>query len=401
MSLIFIDGCMHTGEGYSPSRKYSEQSGCMWRKDTYGPPDPLSRIPGRWYKRCDSNNVFAHDLYFAEKDELIVGFAWWMPGSFDGEGFPTLFGNYDGWQCSFFLTSDGAIEVYRGAGTTLLGSSATNVMPSGEWQFIEMRAKVHQTQGEMEVRISGEVVVHVSGEDTQLQSSSGITRWQFNNPENTNDVGMGLYEFMEDFYILDTLGEHCNDFLGDIRIDTLKVNLAGNYAEWVPSGEATCYECVDEDTIDLDSTYIKSHYSGEKVSFQFHSLDDHLDQLGLPIKAISMIVPQRKDDWGEILLKPFYRKDGADYTSGELKCIPYPQNITKVQTGQVPQASYFFDDYFMSNYIEGVLSYTDYGPGLVEGSRTFIWHENVKDGGVWSESDLVSGEFGIELSKSG
>jgi len=402
MSLLFVDGCNHTGRAYSPTRKYSEATGLDWHADDLGPPDPLSRIPGRNYNRCIANEIFDHTQYLPERDEIIVGFAWWMPGTFLGQGQPTIFENDDGVQCSFFLTSDGKIEAYRGtSGGTLLGASDPNVMPSGEWQYIEMRAKVHNSDGEMEARISGEVVVSVTGEDTQLQATSGITRWKFQNPDNTNDVGHGNYMFREDLYILDRLGEYCNDFLGDIRIDTIQVNLAGNYAEWVPSGEATNFECVDEAEIDLDTTYIKTKTLGEKASFQFHSLDDHLDQLGLPIKAISLVIPHRNEGWGDVRLKPFFRKDAADYVSGELRCVGYPTNVARYQTGQTPQEGPYFD-YFMSNYIDGfVENFSSAYDDVRACGGSFIWHENVKDGGAWTESDFVSGEFGIELSKNG
>jgi hypothetical protein len=154
-----------------------------------------------------------------------------------------------GCQCCLTVNSNGALQFYRGNGSTLGGSfgptangavgaiSANATITAGAWYGIAVQVTVA-------TGTSGAVAAYVNGSPTAAISSTGInTSGDGNSYANQVSVGsmtqnIGVMKF-DDFYCFDTTGATQNSLLGgDARILTKMPASAGNYTNWTPAGLA-------------------------------------------------------------------------------------------------------------------------------------------------------------------
>lgn len=165
-------------------------------------------------------------------------------------------------QLTFLRKSDGAIEVRRGGGGgAILGTSAPGVFPASAWTYIEVKVTVDDSAGAVDVQVNGTNVLSLTGLDNQQTGNNYITRY---------GLATGLYD---DHYLADTSGPAPgNDFLGDVKVETLYPNAAGDSADFTPSAGSN-YQNVDEpQTNDGDTTYNESSTTGDIDLFNLDSL---------------------------------------------------------------------------------------------------------------------------------
>lgn len=100
------------------------------------------------------------------------------------------------------------VKVYKGtSGGTLLFTGSSYAFDFDEWFYLEMKVKIHDTLGYIEVRIDEAMTALVMSEgDTQNQAAGTVTLIGFQFPNC----------YIDDFYTLDDQGSApLNDFLGD------------------------------------------------------------------------------------------------------------------------------------------------------------------------------------------
>lgn len=163
---------------------------------------------------------------------------------------------------------NGAINAYRGSGSTLLGASANGQLVAGSYVYVEAKVKVHDTTGTVEVRVNGSTVLNLTGQDTRNAGTGFIDTLAIGpfcsiNPTPTR---------FDDLYILDTTGSAPrNDFLGDCTIETLFPNGEGNYLQLTPSTGSTHYLLVDEATPNT-TDYNSSATAPNKDTYQMAAM---------------------------------------------------------------------------------------------------------------------------------
>ncbi len=116
---------------------------------------------------------------------------------------------------------------------------------------------------------------------------------------------------LDDIYLADNQGSDINDFLGDIRIDAIHPNGAGNHTDLTPSAGSN-YQCVDEDELD-DSDYVEGINATDKDSYSYESVPTDLDDsgiIGLQIKNNC----KRTAAATNIKIDPFIRTGSTDYS---------------------------------------------------------------------------------------
>jgi hypothetical protein len=116
---------------------------------------------------------------------------------------------------------------------------------------------------------------------------------------------------VDDIYIADTSGSENNDFLGDIRIDAIHPNGAGNHTDLTPS-TGNNYECVDEIAID-EADYVEGVNATDKDSYTYGSVPTDLDDagiIGLQIRNFG----KRTAAATNIKIDPFIRTGSTDYS---------------------------------------------------------------------------------------
>ena len=99
--------------------------------------------------------------------------------------------------------------------STVLGTSANNVLLDDTWHYIEVKVYYDSTNGTIEVRVDGSEVLSLSGVNSGYYSSQvngSVAIWGYGRT--------GLWRYWDDWYVCDGTGNTCNDFLGPCRVLT-------------------------------------------------------------------------------------------------------------------------------------------------------------------------------------
>lgn len=160
-----------------------------------------------------------------------------------------------------FVNATGRLELRRN-GTVV--ATSTLSLNASVWYYIEAKVTIADAGGFMEVRVNG----------TSWASFTGDTR-----NGGTAAVGMVMYtwssdQYLDDVYLLDTTGPApYNDYLGDVKVDTLSPSGNGNSSQLLGSdGNSTDnYLLVDELPASI-ADYTGSATVGEKDTYAFSNL---------------------------------------------------------------------------------------------------------------------------------
>ena len=241
MALLQMDGFQ-----YYSTDDQAAQFGTKWNPNlgSFG----ISSFTGRdgigYAPSSEANaNLMAG---FAAAQELIFGFSHFATKSASSRFF-TL--HHEDWiQVGLHLSSGGLLYCSRG-GTTYLGQS-TKRINTFMWNHIEVRVKIaNSPDGTFEVRVNNEVVMDLTGLDTQNNPSAALMDSVEISGANSSA------DRINDWYVMDLTGTRLNDFLGDCRIETLHPDGVGAAADFTPSAGAN-WQNVDEDgNPDEDTTY--------------------------------------------------------------------------------------------------------------------------------------------------
>lgn len=235
-------------------------------------------------------------------------------------------------------------DIYDGD-NNLLGNTGV-VAAYTKWYFFEIKVVIHAS--------AGSVTLHRDG--AEIYSLTGVQTNNTSAPDNLSDSfqfigGSHSDVWIDDFYMLDSSGSVNNDFLGEIRIDTIYPSGAGTHTDWTPN-TGDNYAAVDEAPPDRDTTYVSGDASGEKDLYAFTDLPD---QLGADVYAVSMGGFVRKASAGLTKIRPLFKlEDAIERISGEWNL---PTSWTFAQN---------------------------------------IFEISPRTGSAWTEKEINSGEFGFE-----
>lgn len=162
----------------------------------------------------------------------------------------------------------GTFRLYRGTQSsgTLLASAAQGY-PAGVYHSVEIKATVADAGGAVEVRINGVAAITYSG-DTRASSTgtAGTDRIYFCTSGTSATLGA-----WDDIYVMDTSGSVCNDFIGDVRINTLAPT-SDAAVQFTKSTGASNFSCVDEGRYNSDTDYVESATVGHIDRFGYTDL---------------------------------------------------------------------------------------------------------------------------------
>jgi hypothetical protein len=198
-----------------------------------------------------------------------------------------LFRIYDGASVQAMLEMDQdnrRINVYRGSGTTLLGSTANLILPLlNEWSYVEWKITISDTVGTIIVRVNDVEVLNLSGMDTQATANTRAT---------IAEVGVYSAYVIDDYYLCDGSGAApFNDFLGNCRIYT-EFPISNDTVQWTPSTGSNFQNVDDPGDIDGDTTTNTSATVGQKDLF---GVTGDVP-VGVIVKAVELRTTLRKDD---------------------------------------------------------------------------------------------------------
>lgn len=213
-------------------------------------------------------------------------------------------------QIEVRVNTDLTVSVTRN-GTTL-GTTATT-LTTGTWAYIELKVKIDNTTGTVELKINGVTRVGpLSSQDTQNTANATA---------NALVVGSDrLAMRFDDLYVLNSTdsgvaGAPNNDFLGDVRVEALFPNGNGNSSQFTGSdGNSTDnYLLVDETTPNDDTDYVESSAIGQKDTYAMTNLATAVGT----VYGLQAVPNAKKDDAGTRTFKTQIRSGGTDAEGAE------------------------------------------------------------------------------------
>jgi hypothetical protein len=207
---------------------------------------------------------------------------------------------------SVYLKTDGKLEVRNGSGAVLGTSALTTTFDT--WYFVELKYKVDDSTGTVQLKVNQSDFINLTGQDTRNggNATADRVRWYMGF---TNNSGRASY--VDDLYVCDDTGADCNDFLGDLQVESLVPGSAGTNTGWVPSSGSN-WAAVDDNPPDDDSTYVQANSLTAKDTYNLLNLS----RLNSGIRGIMWNARARLTDSQTFNVKPVYRVQGGPDVDG-------------------------------------------------------------------------------------
>ena len=347
MTLLHIDGF----EGYG-----KEDVGSFWESgsyiNTYGYIDQVGRRGGY----CAYAPSRVRDASFSlnwnntnkiDDQVMVVGCAVKIKDASNSRTIINIYENDS--VANVVIDPNSIIRVnYQPGGTSAL-LYASPFITWDTWYYLELKARKHPTEGFVQFRINEELVLDATGLDTVGYTSSGtqIAGVRF-------EATIYTTWWLDDIYILDTTGSKNNDFLGDIRVDSIHPNGAGNYTQLTPSAGSN-YQCVDETNMD-DTDYVEGANAGEIDSYTYGSVPTDIDDAAIfGIQLRNQAIRTAESD--NIKMKGLLRTGSTDYKESTAQSLA---DIVK--------------------------------------SKVVIWEDDPSDSNSWTQAKINACEFGVEVA---
>lgn len=309
MALLFLDSFDHYATA-EISQKYSNIIG------TGGGSQSISASNGRRSTQCYRNDAgsVVNDRYIERVltpsgATAIIGVAF-RAAAMGGQAQPLLH-IMDGStvQVSWRLNANRTISVYRGNGSTLLGTT-TEAIALDTYYYIEFKVTIDNTTGSWELRINGVTAASGSSVDTQ---NSGAAQWNGFRLGHISGGTSTVRTDWDDLYVADGSGSSWNNFVGDIRLDAVYPNAAGNSSQFTRSTGADQWATIDEALANGDTDHNESTAVTNKDTLNF----PNAPVAGAAIKGLQIVVQAKKTDAGALGMKFVTRLGGTDYLSAE------------------------------------------------------------------------------------
>lgn len=184
---------------------------------------------------------------------------------------------------SITVDSNGTLRVRRGGGSgTILGSSDAGLIPLNAWFYLEVKATINGSTGSVEVRFNGITKITLTNVNTANSANLYVDRvmWQSGK--------------VDDLYVCDTTGPDNYDYLGDIKVETILPNAAGDASDLTPSAGSNYQNVDDSPSPNDDTDYNESANVGDR---DLYHLSDLATASG-SIKGVMITARMRKTDAG-------------------------------------------------------------------------------------------------------
>ncbi|MBY0560021.1 hypothetical protein [Hyphomicrobium sp.] len=204
-----------------------------------------------------------------------------------------------------FITNTATISVSDQ--TSNFSAAAASVLTANSFYHIEVKFKLGTAAntGTLEIRVGGTVIYTLTG--LNLFNASPASGFRIFNPA-TGVIGC----WYDDLVILDSTGDANNDYLGGIRIDTIRPNADTAQANFALTSGASGYALINDAFGSADTTgYIESYTVGAKSEFELSNLVGGSNG----IMAVQPRIRATKSDAGSRTYRG-YLKSGAVAANG-------------------------------------------------------------------------------------
>jgi len=236
-------------------------------------------------------------------------------------------------QFGLCITNTGALQGCRGGLAATVGPVSTNVLSLNTWYFVEFKCTINNTTGSFEARVNGTStgwlppLTNQNTRQTANNSANGVqvgASQDWNYPSSNGTTG-----YIDDVYALDGAGTVNNDFLGDVRVETLYPTGAGNYAQWAPVGAAANWDCTNDPQANDDTDYTSSYTLNQIDTYTIADLS----AASAAIPGVQINTLLRKDNAGSRTVAPLLRSGGTDYPQANIAVLDsYAYNLQMLET---------------------------------------------------------------------
>lgn len=238
-------------------------------------------------------------------------------------------------QITISFEAYGIVRVRRGSAGTLIGTSDPGQFYNKVWFNVEVKAKIDNTNGEVEVRINGKTVLHLVSVDTQ-----GTTQATFSAAGcGVTDIpGEEVTGWIDDFYCLDMLGSTNNDWLGTNRIKSQFVIADGSHIDSIIGGTspaATHWQSVQNVNLD-DTKFVYIPYTDVG---DYDLYDMNPNAAATIVHAVQVTVGARQDDATQLVIQTAIKSGST---------VGYSADI------HLSQSYRFYDEFYETNPDTGV-----------------------------------------------
>jgi hypothetical protein len=225
-------------------------------------------------------------------------------------------------QLQLHIDTDHKIYLKRN-GTTLASADYPN---DSNWHYIEWKFKITNSTstGENVVRVDETTLINLSSGDTQETGNAYINRFYFFSTGSAEGVNV----YIDDIYFLDLTGTANNDFLGEVRVQTLYPDGNGNSSQWVgqDSDSTNNYQNVDETGApDDDTTYNESGTVGDRDLYTFQDVSN-----ATTIFGVQVVTYAKKTDAGTRKIDHTIRAGGTNYDSSAISLASSYNNLMTI-----------------------------------------------------------------------
>jgi hypothetical protein len=170
---------------------------------------------------------------------------------------------------TLYLTRTGSFNA-QDISSTNYNPTVTDVVPVNSYVRVEIKFKpgTSASTGTLEVRVGGTVILTATG--VNLYAASGIAMLRLQGIEKSAPY---IKVWFDDLVVVDDTGTTNNDYLGDIRIDTLRPNADTPQADFDLSAGTNGYDLIDDALGSPDdASYLESYTPGDKSEFDLSNL---------------------------------------------------------------------------------------------------------------------------------
>jgi len=281
MALVWADGFDHYGSAAEMQKVYGDYASNNFLIGAG------ARTGTGYVEHYNENGSFSK-LIATPQTAFGVGVGF-KPTSFPGNlthGF-SLYDTAGNATRLLFNSSLGFCFYYN---STLLGTSANNLVNVNSWQQVEFFANKGNgtTTGYLEARLNGNVILTVSG---LALGATSYNKWYSHNPGIGGSGGWALQ--LDDLLMWDTTGTINNTFLGDRRCLTSFATSNGATQGWTFTGGATAWQSINS-VPPSGTNYIEGVNSGDASEFNKGALT----LLATGVAGVRVVASALKTDAG-------------------------------------------------------------------------------------------------------
>jgi hypothetical protein len=197
-------------------------------------------------------------------DTVVLGFAFRFSAGSSYNGYIAQL--FDGLTQGVSIRGAGAtgaeLSVTPSTGTAYATTAGLGLVPD-TWYYIELKVKCHATAGTFDLHVDGVSVLSGSSLNTKIGTHLYHDRFKL----------QGHYHapIFDDLYFLDSTDTVNNTFLGQMRVETISPDGAGDSTDFTPDSGSN-YARVNGVISDDDTSYVESSESNHKDLYNYAAL---------------------------------------------------------------------------------------------------------------------------------